>query len=150
NRINEAIKEYEQAVALPGAPASAAGDMIRLIILRKQRAPTDRPTWAEVEQALAKIEQRYPGSPDIVLAKSDLLAAQGKVKEATALLAGARAESKDARLWIHSAHYAEQADRTGLAVLDEAVKVIGDVPELRLKRAAILFGRSASAARARL
>ena len=147
NRIGESIKEYEQVVSLPGAPDSAAVDMARLIIIRKQRTPGDKPSWQEVGQLIASIESRFPASRDIVLAKSDLLAAQGQMKEAAAALAAACADSMDPRIWIRSAQIAEQTDAGGLAVLDAAVKQVGDLPELRLTRAAILVARSPLEAR---
>jgi tetratricopeptide (TPR) repeat protein len=146
NRIGEAIKEYEQLMSLPGAPASAAVDMVRLIIVRKKRTPAEKPTWPEIEQLITTIERRYPTSSEIVLAKSDLLAAQGKQKEAATMLADACANSNDPRLWMQSAQTAEQADGSGLAVLDDAVKHVGDLPEFRLKRAALLISRSATLA----
>src|SRR5262249_41784923 len=73
---------------------------------------------------------------------SDLLAAQKRTREAADLLAKACEKSTEMRLWLQSAHVAEQADGSGLPVLDAAEKALGDRVELRLKRAAILLGRS--------
>jgi tetratricopeptide (TPR) repeat protein len=146
NKINEAIREYEQIINLPGAPASAAGDMARLMVIRKQRNPAEKIGWPEIDKFIGQIEQRYPNSLDVLLARSDLLAAQQKVKEASVLLAANRITSKEPRLWIQSAHYAELADRAGPQVLDEAVTSLGDLPDFRLKRAAILVNRSPLAA----
>jgi tetratricopeptide (TPR) repeat protein len=146
-RLNEAIKEYEQIVALPAAPVSAAADMIHLVIMRKSRNPAEKFGWPEIERLIRQEEQRFPGTLELLMTRADLLAAQQKIKEASALLASGRGRAKEARYWIQSAHYAELADRTGPQVLDEAVAALGDSPDLRLKRAAILVARSALAAR---
>jgi tetratricopeptide (TPR) repeat protein len=146
NRLSEAIKEYEQIVALPNAPVSAAVDMARLMITRKQRNPAEKFGWPQIDKLLGEIDQRYPKSLEVVMARADLLGAQQKAKEAAALLAANRSRAKEARYWIQAAHYAELADRGGPQVLDEAVAALGDSPDLRLKRAAILVARSPLAA----
>src|SRR5262249_43946658 len=142
NQLNEAIKEYEQLVNLPGAPDTAAVDMVRLMITRKQRTPADKPGWPEIGQVIANIEKRYPTSVEVLLAKSDFLMARGQAREAGELLASACAARKEVRWGMQWAHCAEQVDQSGLKLLDEAVTKLGDHPELRLKRAALLVGRS--------
>jgi tetratricopeptide (TPR) repeat protein len=141
-RYDEAVKEYQQLVNLPGAPETAATDLVRLMISRKLRLPPERRQWQDAEHLLDQVAQRQPASVELLLAKGELLAAQKKTREAADLLSQARAGCNDARLWLQAAQYAEQADGNGAAALDEAEKALGDSVELRLKRGALLLGRS--------
>ncbi len=150
NRLNDAIGQYEQILNLPNAPETAAVDMVRLMIARKQRAPGEKQTWPEIARIIDGIEKRFPNSVEWLMAKADWLAAQGKTKDAANLLAGARARSQETRVWMQSAHYTELVDGTGVAVLDEAVRNLGDKVDLRLKRAAILSNRASPDARRKL
>jgi tetratricopeptide (TPR) repeat protein len=143
-RLDDAIREYQQLVALPSTPEHTGADLIRLLIMRVQRLPAPRQNWAEVAKMLEQLEQRQPKSIELLLARSDLLAAMkpNGVAEASQLLTFACLQSKEPRLWLQAAHYAEAADRNGMRVLDNAQKSIGDLVEFRLKKAALLFNRS--------
>ncbi|HEV3146009.1 MAG TPA: tetratricopeptide repeat protein, partial [Gemmataceae bacterium] len=142
-RLAEAIHEYQQMLTFPNSPTAAPADMIRLMIARKQRDPDDKLSWEQLQQAVDQLVQRQPGTVDTVLTQSDLLMAQNHAAQAVELLAQACGKApKELRLWLQYAHCAEQANANGLAILDEAQKPLGDVVELRLKRAAILLNRS--------
>lgn len=150
NRLDEAIQQYEQLINLPGAPESASVDMARLMIARIQRLPIEKQKWDEVERVITAIEKRYPNSAEIILARADLLAARNKTKEAADLVAAARSRSKDPRVWMQSAQFAELASGSGLEILDEAERKLGDSVDLRLKKAAILINRATPNARRKL
>ena len=118
--------------------------------MRKHRVASEKQSWQDLEGIIASIEKRFPGSVEILMARADLLAAQGKIREAADLSATARGRSKDPRVWMQSAQFAESASGGGLAVLDEAVRVLGDSVDLRLKQAAILMNHASPQARKRL
>src|SRR5262245_25738476 len=141
-RLDEAVKEYQHLITLNNAPETAVTDLVRLMVARTQRLPAAQQNWHDAETLFEQIARRQPNSVELVLARSDLLAAQKRTREAADLLAKACEKSTELRLWLQSAHFAEQADGSGLAVLDAADKALGDRVELRLKRAAILLGRS--------
>ena len=141
-RLDEAVKEYQHLITLGNAPETAVTDLVRLMVARTQRLTAAQQNWRDAETLFEQIARRQPASVELVLARSDLLAAQKRTREAADLLARACENSKELRLWLQSAHFAEQADGSGLAVLDAAEKVLGDRVELRLKRAALLLGRS--------
>lgn len=145
-RLDDAIREYQQLVSLANAPDHAGADLIRLLIVRRQRLPIEQRNWSDVNRMLEQLERRQPKSAELLLARSDLVAAMKPngdgAREAVKLLTLACLTSKEPRLWLQLAHYAEAADGNGLAALDNARKVAGDIVEFRLKRAAILVNRS--------
>ena len=117
-------------------------DLVRLMVAKTQRLPAAQQNWHDAEKLFEQIAVRQPNSVEVVLARSDLLAAQKRTKEAAELLAQARVKSTEMRVWLQSAHFAELENGTGLAALDAAHAALGDRVELRLKRAALLLGRS--------
>src|SRR5262249_28126787 len=142
-RLNEAIQEYQQMLSFPNPPLTAAADMVRLMIARKQRDPEDKQSWEQVQQAVQQLAKKQPSEVDTILAQSDLLLARNQIPQAGELLASACGKNpKELRLWLQYAHAAELANQKGLVALDEAQKAMGDVVELRLKRAALLLNRS--------
>ena len=145
-RLDDAIREYQQLVSLPTAPDSAGADLIRLLIMRTQRLPAASQNWTETTRLLQQLEERQPKSVELLLARSDLLAAVKPngdgAREAAKMLCFACLQSKEPRLWLQAAHFAEVADRNGLVILDNAQKSVGDLVEFRLKRAAILYNRA--------
>lgn len=146
-RLNEAIKEYEQILHLPSVPDHVPLELARLMIRRKIRNRADATPWADIEKLIAQAEQRRPNAVDAWLVRSEFLLARQRANDALALLAANVPASKEPRAWIQYAHCAEIVDRSGPDILDQAQRVLGDLPELRLKRAAILLQRSPLTAR---
>jgi tetratricopeptide (TPR) repeat protein len=150
-RLDEALEEYRQLMALPAAPPAGWIEMARIMVVRElqhtQQAGTDtlaprKPkspaNWKRVEDILAKAEQANPGSVEVVILRAEVLLARGKKEAARQLLSDAAREQKDkVQLWsAQAALVMLTSDGKGideaLRLLDEARKHAGDTLELRL------------------
>ncbi len=133
-RIEQALAEQRQIVALPGAPASAWVTLARLLIVHNQRLRLPQRDWREVEHVVQSLEKAAPGSPSVVLARADLLAARGHSADARVLLRKACVEHPDELgPWLALADLAQGADDPW-RLLDEAEEKLGDSVALRLAR----------------
>ncbi len=133
-RVEDAVAEYRELLKLPDAPADAWTELARLLTARQaQRGTRD---WKEADDALRRAEQANAALDKFTVARAELLAAQGKMPEARALLDKARDTSKSAELWIVAAALAERDGKAEEVnrLLDEAVQQCGDKVELRLAR----------------
>lgn len=132
-RLDEALDQYRQALALPDAPPRVSIDYARLLILRNvQRG---QPDWAAVRDALDRAAKIQPEAPEIVLLRGEVFLAQNNVPEARKLIEEARAK-KPKQIEFHTALAGlclRQGDPKGtLRVLEEAEKQTGDSVALRL------------------
>ncbi len=146
-RLHDAIREYEQILHLPSVPETVPLELARLMILRKRRHRADPTTWSDIEKLISQAEQRRPNGLEALIVRSEFLLARQRVNEAVALLASNVPQSTDPRAWIQYARCAEILDRSGPDILDQAQRALGDLPELRLQRAALLVHRSPLTAR---
>jgi tetratricopeptide (TPR) repeat protein len=134
-RLEEALDQYRQALALPDVPPRASIDFARLLILRNlQREQRD---WAAVQDALDRAEKMQPKAPEIVLLRAEVQVAQSRLPEARQLIEEARAKDPK-QIEFHTALaglYIRQGqpEKAG-TILQEAEKQAGDSVELRLAR----------------
>ncbi|WP_165250219.1 tetratricopeptide repeat protein [Paludisphaera soli] len=88
--------KVDQALSVLGTAAAdqpeAQGELVRLLIQRALRQPRDRRDWTAAEQAVQRAAKaRGESDGTVVLLRADLLAAQGRLDEATSTLASAAA-----------------------------------------------------------
>jgi tetratricopeptide (TPR) repeat protein len=146
-RLAKAEQYYRLAAPrAPLAQLAVARLMIeQLAIDFKREARPHRERWDEVEQALKEAET-WPssrGGLDVLLLRAEAQAAQGRFKEAADLLLRERQKyGKVEQYWLGLARLADQEGEPGkaLEILQEAQRVVGDSPGLRLASAA-LWGR---------
>ncbi|HZT81556.1 MAG TPA: tetratricopeptide repeat protein, partial [Gemmataceae bacterium] len=135
-RLDEALEQCRQALALPNAPPQAAREYARLLIVRNLRH--NRRDWDAVREALDRADRADPGSTEVVLLRAEALAAQDRPDDARKLLEEARGrQPKQVALYAALAALADRrGDRDAAGrVLDEAAEKAGDSVDLRLARA---------------
>jgi cellulose synthase operon protein C len=149
NRLDEAIIESEHLRSLP--QSTAAGKLLsaRLLILKNRRLPESNRDWLVVKQILdATLKQDESTARDVYLLNAEVASLEEKVadpkvakkvgkgddkKSAKQRLEDARTKWPDAvEPWIGLADLEPEAQ--GLKILEDAVKVLGDRPELRVAR----------------
>lgn len=137
-RVDEAIAEYEKiAPDVPGAGIAQA----RLLIARNARLPRDQQRWEDVDRALDGASRSDPAPVEVPILRAQVLVVRGQPDRARALLEQARdAQPKQVGPRIALATLASLSEkpegpRTALALLDEAGRQLGDLPDLRLARA---------------
>lgn len=155
DRLEEALREYRSVSHLPGVPLRIA----RLLIQRRQQQPGGGPDWEAVQQALQAETNRDGGEasePEAVRLQAQVLAAQNKFSEATALLEEALQRQPDqVSLWSVRAvlpMYRNDLEpaarlRRAQSILQEARETIGDRVELRLTAAQLALRQPAEKAR---
>jgi len=127
-------------------------DLVRLLLQRATRQPRDQRNWPEVERYLREAEKALPQSVEpLTLLRLDLLAAQGRMDDARALLAAALAKDpKNLRYRLSLARLTQrqqqdQGIRQGgapsepikspaLQIIDQAEKDLGPSLEIQLAR----------------
>jgi tetratricopeptide (TPR) repeat protein len=149
-RIDEAIKEYQQAVRSPYASPQTHATLLRLLARQYCLSGGRHTDWTHLDRVAGELGRVYgPASSEPVLIRAELAEAKGDPHRAVAILRSeATRRPGDARLW------AALADRVadlggvsaGLGVLDEAQAAAGDGPELRIARAD-LYARDPAALR---
>jgi tetratricopeptide (TPR) repeat protein len=145
-RFDDALDQYSQLMALPGAPPAGWIEIARLMVVRElQRSQrraggTTKPkraAWKPVEEALARAEKANPDAVDVLVLRAEVLVAQGKVDQARKQLTEAVDKQKDkVQLWAALAGLAMLEDqgkdlKEATRLLEEARKNAGDTPELR-------------------
>jgi tetratricopeptide (TPR) repeat protein len=147
DRVADAIREYEQVLALEGAPDSAWFDLARLRI-RQQLESGQTPDWTGANQALDRVEGAALKARDVkrqvevILLRAELLAFPDRWDRAAAYLKTAREKHPDeVDLWTaYAVILGKRKDGVAeaLAVLQDAEKRLKDRVELRLARARLL------------
>lgn len=152
-QVDEALNEYQQAAALPGAPGEAWTMLARARMRHNLRQPPRQQDWKGVERDLARAERHLPGSPDVTVLRAHMLAAQGQDEPARALLETARQrQPEQIPLWAASIGLLENQARhdQAQALLREATKRLGDTAVVRLLAAGYWSSRPAAEARSQL
>lgn len=147
-RLEEAITEYERLMRLPGAPPAGWQALARILVLWNLKAPVARRDWDKVNAVLDKAAQATPDAVEVVLLRTEVLAAEAEVladeakakkfAEANRLLEAACAKSpKKVELWVARAGLAEREGKgeEAFRILDVAEREVGDHVQLRLARA---------------
>ena len=148
-RLDDALEQYRQLMALPEAPKSGWIKIARLRVSRAtcngcERSPNGtvprRPKTdnKDTDLALDKAAAENPDAVDVPLLRADLLLARGKSDDARALLKETIGKHKDrAEPWMALAGLAalpeggnDPAEAT--RILAEARKQLGDTVEMRL------------------
>jgi cellulose synthase operon protein C len=132
-------------------------DLVRLLIQRAIRHPRDQRNWPEVEQQLREAEKALPKAVEpLTLLRLDMLAAQGRMDDARAILVAVLAKDpKNLRYRITLARLTQRQGQgpAALQILDQAEKDPGPSLELQLARLdywSLEGGDAAKAAVARL
>ncbi len=139
-RFEDAAREFEFALQSPYATGVVAAQWIRLkarIFVRTN--PLNG--WRKLEEATGIHAGRFGrGSVEPVILRAELVAAQGRLPEAVALLRKeAAARAADPMLWSALARLTGDLNGSaaGLVVVDEAQAFAGDCVDVRLARAAL-------------
>lgn len=148
-RLDDALEQYRQLMALPTAPAGGWTEVARLMLFRElqrqqrertadaPRKPKRGGNWKPVEEALDRATAADPGSVDVVLLRAEVLVAQDKVDEARQLLAGSLEKNKEAvKIYaaMASLHVLDEQNKDldgAAALLEQARQQAGDTLELR-------------------
>ena len=134
NEVDQAINEYRKL--LGQVPLVVRLPLAKQLMIRNQRLPASRRDWKEIEDLIALAVKDAPEAPQPVLAKAQVLKAQGKAAEAKSVLEAAVARDPNdpgvASLWAALAEM--QPDyQAALKVLDDARAKLGDQFELRTR-----------------
>jgi tetratricopeptide (TPR) repeat protein len=137
-KLDQALEEYQEIAALPGAPVSVLTQLARVAVLLNLRRNPSQRNWAFSEEVISRLQDVEPESSVATLLKAEMLVAQGNPQEAKQLLAAARdrlPESID--LWLGQIGLAQfQAnEQEALQLLDDAREILGDRVPLRLAKA---------------
>lgn len=139
-RFEDAARELDFAVQSPYATGVVVSQWVRLKarLLMQKNAPG---AWLNLDRALAKQAPRFGrGSSEPIILHAELMAQQGQLAEAVAVLRKeAAARAVDAHLWAALAQMTADLSGTaaGLVVVDEAQAFAGDCVDVRLARAAL-------------
>lgn len=145
-RLEDALHDYRELVKLPDAPAESLVGLARLLIIRQsQRGSRD---WKDAETALLAAEKANSPREKVVVARAELLGAQGNLVQARALLEKARTESRAVELWLVGAAFAERDGKPEDArrLLNEALRECADKVEPRLARMSLAVEHGESGA----
>ncbi|CAN5269023.1 hypothetical protein BH11PLA2_BH11PLA2_12360 [soil metagenome] len=138
-RTNDAIKEYEAAVASPYATPSAFTTYIRIQGLKLAHSDAKPDDWAALEKKLNDLAPRYGQlSAEPARLKAELLMLSGNPKAGVEVLRKeVNRKPQSTALWCSLASAVADTDSiaAGLTVLDEALGFVSDGAELRLARA---------------
>ncbi len=136
-RIDDALAECRQALALPEPPPGAALLEARLLALQALQAPAAARDWQGVEEALDRAAKAAPESAAVTVLRAEVHVAQGKPDRARAVLEEARGRRPEQpALWVA---LAALDDREGqpekaAAVLDQAQMRLGERVEVQVAR----------------
>lgn len=139
-RFEDAAREFEAAVQSPYATGVVVAQWVKLKsrLLARANAPGE---WLKLEHAVEQFAPRFGrGSPEPMILRADVLAAQGRHLDAVKLLRKeAAARPADARMWAELALATADVGgcAAGLAVVDEAQALAGDTADIRLARATL-------------
>ena len=137
-RVDEALEEYRQIAALPGAPAAVLAQLTRLLVLMNLRRNPSEQNWNTPNQLLDRLEAIDPEAPTVPVLRAEILVSQGQEHAAEELLTAARDKSPNAlEFWMGLVALAERrgdAERAG-ELLNEAHGAIGDTVPIRLAQA---------------
>lgn len=149
-RLEEAISEYQQATALPGAPASAWLSLARLQLENTVRQPAPQQDWQTVERPLQRAKEQLPDSPQVPVVEAQLLLARGQPDQAQTILERARdRRPEQIELWaalIGMAQARPQPEQAE-ALVHQAQQRLGDTPAVRTLAAGYWSTRPAAEAR---
>ncbi len=113
-------------------------ELAQMLLRRTVHQPRDQQNWREVEQALSEAEKAMSQAAEpVTLLRADLLAAQGRLDEARALLSAARAEDPrnlHYRLALVRLGQRQGQDSAALKLLDETEKELGPGPQINVAR----------------
>jgi tetratricopeptide (TPR) repeat protein len=134
-QVDEALDAYRKL--LPRVPEVRLA-VARLLLVRNLALPAAQREWKEIHQLLDEAEKAKPDHPEVTILRAEVLAASGKAVSARELLTAAQVKHpQQVEFWIALAALAERQGqpRRALSLLNEAVRQLGDRPELRLAQA---------------
>ncbi len=113
-------------------------EVVRLLIQRTLRQPSDRRDWREVEQRLLKAEKAFPNQVEVLtFLRVELLTAQNHHEDARSLLAAAQLKyPRNLPYRLALARLTQRQGNGPLArqILDQAEKDLGPGPDIQLAR----------------
>lgn len=134
-KLEEALEEYRQIAALPGASTFVLAQLARVAILTNLQRNESERNWRQVEALVDRLEELDRESIVVPLLRAEILVAQEKLEEASELVAAARDRSPEsAELWQGLVSLAElQADEAkARGFIDEYKRLNGDTVAARL------------------
>jgi tetratricopeptide (TPR) repeat protein len=151
-QLDAAEHEYRHLVNQRDAPPAVWIELAQLLIARNRRS--EHPDWQQVRQLLELAERQpaksQPPPETLALLRAEVLAAQKEYDQAQRQLEAVHANKKTrpSAVWAGLADLEMQRGKTdaAMAILDEAVKQLGDRIELRSARARLWVGRPGEAA----
>ena len=138
-QIDSAAAAYRRIAA--SVPAMKI-ELARLLLWQYLRQPAGQRNPAEIRQLLQEASQQFPNSSLVVVLQAELLAATATLGQARELLEQATQKNPQALdLWSSLATVTARQDglASGLTILNEAQRKLGDSVELRLARARLLM-----------
>jgi tetratricopeptide (TPR) repeat protein len=123
-RMDEAIREYQQAQALGNTPAGIDLVLARALTQRNVQRAKDARDWDEVRKYLKRAEKNLPDAVEGTLLQAEVLFQEGKENQAHETLKKARdSRPETVEFWWAAASLAGRKDlMKGLAVLEEGFK----------------------------
>jgi tetratricopeptide (TPR) repeat protein len=113
-------------------------DLVRLLIEKALRQPSEQRDWREAERQLEQAEEALPGQrQELTVLRADLLLAQGRPDEAVSLVETARTkEPRNVRYRVALSKIAgsRKQNARAIEILDQAEKELGPDLDLRLAR----------------
>jgi tetratricopeptide (TPR) repeat protein len=139
----EAVKRYRAIVNIYRLNTYRP-ELVRLELIAALSRPPEERDWGRFDHSLG---EPPAATADVIVLRSDALAAQGKSAEAEKLLRKWLTDNpkdpKAGAVWVALARVADGGKvESAAAILDEAEKALGKTVEVRLARAALLLARA--------
>lgn len=142
-QTDEAVREVGD-MAQQGEPMAQLL-LFQALLAKNLSSPEDKRDWSVTDQLIEVICQRNEADPIYQSMKSEYYAKKGDLAKAQEALDQAREKfSNEPAYWLAQIDLTvtkakgDKAPQKGLAVLDEAVKKIGEKPQFRLARVSLL------------
>ena len=153
NKLPEALNEYEQVCAVPGAPNAAFLGKAKTILMMNRNKPAAEQKWSDFEKILSAIREADPSSTQASMLEMEKLLVEKSSEAAMKAVQADREKNPDnIDLWTAQVSLAQLTRDWNLAesTLDDAVKKFGDIVTLRNVRGRYLVARYGTEAKTQL
>lgn len=138
----EAENELQRLGAAPGGGSVIEPEMLRLRVSEQFRMPAEERDWSEVDNIIARLDEKDPDNLEVGMLKSRVLVAKGQVDEARALMTHLREKHPNSpRPWAELAEIEREENgmEAAMAVLQEAAETLGNPVQVQLARITLIM-----------
>ncbi|HEV3205245.1 MAG TPA: tetratricopeptide repeat protein [Gemmataceae bacterium] len=136
-RLDNAVDQYRQIMAMPDAPAGGWLELARLLTYRNLQTESSvaNGSWVEVEDYLKKAEQAKPQSLEVALLRAEMLSARKQFDRAEELILQMKVgHIQEFKVWSALVAVAQREGKPDKARrrLEEAQQQLGETVEIQL------------------